>query len=268
MMTDLIWILNAPSLMNTPKGIESSAWLTEQLPSDFQFLSENTIRTPDKRLGIYFEDLVSLIIKKATQPNDYYRNIKIFDNKKTIGEFDFVGRSSRGDFHLECAIKFYIRTGTGEQLSDYIGPGKKDRLDIKWNRLTEHQLPLSDTPLGQIACKDRGLSPTNKVMLLQGYLFHPFEEGQAVQLPIEINTNHLSGWWLRQNTLSQLKHDCQFAILRKPYWLTPNVDRPIDFEELVNEVKQHNFPILISRGVKVDDYWEEKDRGFVVPDDW
>lgn len=268
MNSDLLWILNQPSLMNTPKGIKPFTWLMDKLGNSVDSNNITEQKKPPKRLGIYYENIVEEALLNTSQHIVIKRNIQVKKEKITLGEFDFIGGIDGDDFHLECAIKFYLRVGTGTKLSDYIGPGKKDRLDIKWNRMLEHQLSLSSYTEGIQACQDHNLSPKTKVLLLQGYLFHPFQEGAPKQLADEINPEHLQGWWLRSRDISLLGDRFQTAIMQKPYWLNAAVTETIDTTSLTEVLKGSNFPLLVTRGIMSEEGWQEHDRGFIVPDSW
>ena len=268
MNSDLKWILSSPSLMNTPRGAISFAELYGQARPACLHETDNLVTSPPKRLGIYYENLVEELIKNNPEPIDYKRNIQVKRDKVTLGEFDFIGNHQTASFHLECAIKFYLRVGPGDQLSDYIGPGKKDRLDIKWKRLVDHQLPLSITEEGISTCKAHDVLSPTQVLLLQGYLFHPFKEGVPENIAPEINPNHLNGWWLKQSNVELLGADLELAQMHKPYWLTPNINQAMRIEELKERLQEIEFPILITRGKFRNNEWEEHDRGFIVPDGW
>ena len=67
--------------------------------------------------------------------------------ERTLGELDLIYQNSNASevVHLELAIKFYLLNKGGTQLTDFVGPAGHDRLDLKWDRLRQHQLPLSHT---------------------------------------------------------------------------------------------------------------------------
>ncbi|MCP4598866.1 DUF1853 family protein [Neptuniibacter sp.] len=271
MIADLDWIMNTPSLMDLPEGVSDFKWLTDQISlSGHEFLPADN----NKRLGIYFEDLVSQILNSAPNSIDIKRNIKVFSGKITLGEFDFIGSSPAGDFHLECAVKFYLRVGKGDQLSHFIGPGKKDRLDIKWQRMLSHQLALSSTDEGTITCAELGHQPKHKILLLRGYLFHPFSEFEAASaahvetFAPDINPEHLRGWWMRKSEAELLGTQYHYSIMKKPYWLSPNVIENYSLDELKTRLDGVDFPVLVNRGRFEKSRWVEKDRGFIVPEGW
>ncbi|WP_415894429.1 DUF1853 family protein [Neptuniibacter sp. PT8_73] len=264
MDNDIDWVLSSPSLINVPNSYIPFHDLISADQS--KSVVVNRSRFIARNLGGYYENIVNHILNNDTHIYDIKRNIGIFDNKVTLGELDFIGGSSTGDFHLECAIKYYLRIGSGTKLEDFIGPGKRDRLDLKYERMVEHQLKVSKTPQGILACKSEGLSPAIFVMLVQGYLFHPFAEfGSEIELHPTINPSHLQGWWLRLNEINQIKGLDFYSIMQKPYWLIADQSNLLDYEELKVELLKADRPILVAR---FDKTGKEIDRGFVVPNDW
>ncbi|WP_415903610.1 DUF1853 family protein [Neptuniibacter sp. QD29_5] len=264
MDNDIGWVLRSPSLINVPKSYIPFHDLIS--PDQFKPVAVNTSTFIERNLGGYYENIVNHILNNDHHLSDIKRNIKIFNNEATLGELDFIGGSSTGDFHLECAIKYYLRIGSGTKLEDFIGPGKRDRLDLKYERMVEHQLRVSKTPQGILACKSEGLSPAIFVMLVQGYLFHPFAEfGSKIALHPTINPSHLQGWWLRQNELGQINDSDFYSIMHKPRWLIADQSNLLDYAELKTELSKADRPILVAR---IDKKGKELDRGFVVPNEW
>lgn len=267
MNADLNWILNSPTLMLPPAGITGWKSLFQQL-NIREVPPRHSASPGNKRLGIYYEDLIYEILTKSQENIKLERNIQVKQHKITQGEFDFICHSPRFNFHLECAVKFYLRVGSGQELNHYIGPGKKDRLDIKWNRLLDHQLPLSDTDAGREVLAKLGVSTPKKALLLQGYLFHPLADSDVSNLAAGINPEHLKGWWVRPSQIELLDRHSHYAVMEKPYWLTPRIDKAFDFKQLRLLGDKCRFPLLISRGDWNEGQWIEADRGFLVPEDW
>lgn len=277
MHRDFEWLLHSPMLMQLPDGLlPFSSVINDALvnnpqltPDRIEALSASFVSPQDSyKLGLYYEELVNHILNNSTYIYDLKRNIKVFSNKITLGEYDFIGRAQQGDFHLECAVKFYLRVGSGNRLEDYIGPGKKDRLDIKWQRMLNHQLALSNTPAGLAQCQQYGLQPSLRALLLQGYLFHPFAEGCPAHLADGINPKHLQGWWIRTSELSLIESDALFIEMKKPYWLSPVIEQPLDFTALASLAATKRSPVLVCRVKNGAAGWYELDRGFIVPEDW
>lgn len=267
MIDDLLWILKTPSLVGVDddKVISGVDWLNaaERISSVEPVMGNPT----STRLGLYYENLVNLLINKRIQPIELKRNIQVIKNLITIGEYDFLGRVDAYDFHLECAIKFYLCVGDGGQLSDFIGPNKRDRLAIKYQRMRDHQLQLSETSAGQATCKALNIHPTKKIMLLQGYLFYHLDQAAStLQLAAEINPLHQKGWWIRQNEYRKLSDQFNYAVLQKPYWLSPRPEKLATYHEFIKGICHYDRPQLICRFDKITG--NEVDRGFIVPNLW
>lgn len=275
MIDDLLWILNNPPLMNDKAPCTDSAieWLNE-LCAEIKpeaLLSGSRPLHLNTRLGIHYEDLVSFIIKRSPYTSDLKRNIQVNDNGITQGEFDFLGTASGDydvyDFHLECAIKFYICTGEGAKLSDFVGPNKRDRLDIKYHKMLSKQLTLSQEPAGQSRCAELGFYPTHYMMLLQGYLFYHYKKARPViGIHADINPNHNQGWWLYVNEMPALDGQYAYQVLPKPNWLAVKKDKTFNLSELQLRITSMTQPVLIAR--LNGETLQEVDRGFVMPLDW
>jgi len=271
MIDDLSWILNAPSLIRDKHYpfILGTEWLNEIADSP-DFAIENTV-SGHPRLGLYYENLVNVILNKSPQLTDIKRNIQVGENKTTIGEFDFIGQRHHDltqiDFHLECAIKFYLCRGDGSVLANFVGPNKRDRLDIKLDKMTTQQLLLSKTDAGSQCCSDLGIDPQVFVLLLQGYLFFHYDVwDKPLALHQAINPDHHRGWWLREDEVNLLGENYFFAELIKPYWLSNQLSEYNEKQRFIAKNIPANRPRLICR---IDrETLKEIDRGFIVPRDW
>ncbi|MBN1005468.1 DUF1853 family protein [Amphritea pacifica] len=281
---DLHWLIYSPSLM-TPPDNESSDWLFNipEIDSHLARLDQNPQPLIDElrqqaqfRLGYYFEDLVRFYIKTFIQPIELKYNIQVSREKATVGEYDFLMALQNSiNVHIEAAVKFYLCTTTDVNhchLRDFIGPNRSDRLDRKWQRLTEHQLQLSKTDAGKTQAMALGLLPDRHSLLLRGYLFYPFAQWQAYNPPAPVNPDHLKGWWIRASETDALGEHYQYIVLMKPRWLA--LDRCC-FQETLSraelaEITERSIttPMLIARLVFKEGRWHEADRGFIVPDNW
>ena len=282
---DLAWLIRSPELMTLPEQL-SSAWLFEQpdhhqvlcqLDQEADLLAAQLRQQASYRLGFYFEDLVTIYLKKIIQPIELKTNIQVKKNKNTVGEYDFLMRLNNGEqVHLETAVKFYLYSETqgAEGLSAFIGPNRSDRLDKKWARLMGRQLKLSQTPSGIEQACALGLLPNRRSLLLKGYLFYPYSHWQSQPLLSPLHPAHARGWWLKASESHRL-HDQQirYAVLMKPRWLAParvKLNDSITYVELLNTVVSLHTPLLIAELERHDQSgeWCERSRGFIVPDNW
>lgn len=66
------------------------------------------------RLGHLAERIVSQLIQLSTNYNVIYENVQVIENKKTIGEIDFIIEeiATKQLIHVELAYKFYLFDST------------------------------------------------------------------------------------------------------------------------------------------------------------
>lgn len=272
---DIRWLLNSPSLMALPEAQDAAHWLQHHaslLPHN----NKDTFCSQfwQQRLGFYYENLLNHILLNRIQLTELKRNIQVISKLGTQGEFDFLFRMSVSDiYHIECAVKFYLCTGDGSDLTQFEGPNRRDRLDLKWNKLINKQIQLSTTPDGHATAEKLNILPNHTLILLQGYLFYPFTHPlRSDRLHPAINPSHQQGWWLRNHQLNHiLADDFRYQILNKPYWLScPDLpENELMTAEMIDKrLKEQKHPQFIVRLERPDTRWIEKDRGFVVHDNW
>ncbi len=269
---DYLWARSAPSLMR------SAAASFDSLLAH----TTNTTALPgagaQRRLGLYYEDLVAALLRDALASAPVHRNLQCVQGGVTAGEFDFLYRSAGQWFHLETAVKFYLCCGDGSALSDFIGPGRRDRLDIKWQRLQQHQLALARHPAGKAELDRLGIELPRPQLLMPGYLFYRAGKHLASSaLHADISAEHLRGWWLPARELERLPtgEDCRYAILPKLRWLAPArcaESDTLDWNSLRTELLHQPGPSLVAQLSRLtlegSLCWGETGRGFVVPDNW
>ncbi len=286
---DLQWLADARPLMNPPEGI------TAFIPGDHlknPCLPASQWRTypapPAYRLGRQFEDCIEQLLQYSNNIQRQQRNLIINSASRTLGELDCLYENTNGEcVHLELAIKFYLCNApfniASAGLSDFIGPGGKDRLDKKWLRLLQHQLPISCTPEALAAIHAAGFSaPAKHELLLTGLLFYPYQDWQTCLPAIKsLNPQHNRGWWLFQHQIDQLlkESDVSFLILPRWHWIGGlyhyESPTPLTHQELAEYVLKDTEPkmvAIIKWGLgaqhKRHPHWEELCRGFIVHNDW
>jgi len=212
-----------------------------------------TISSP--RLGYYFERLWAALVELHPDYQLVAENLPLYTaNKITLGALDMLvhNQSVNCIEHWELAIKYYLQIDLGSEIQ-WVGPDVQDRLDLKWQRMRTHQLPLSFHPLTRNWLAERGLpAVTERKAILKGRLFTQADE------------QSLDGCWLDQQTFShhqQAKGD--WYLLPKPFWLRQL--RASDIAQLTPYPQlELNYPkqlVKVERG-------EELMRCFVVDDGW
>jgi uncharacterized protein len=274
---DRLWASLAPSLMRSAAPtLASLVTLPAPDPAD---RDPCPISPPaHQRLGLYYEDLIAGLLTRAVGPDALYRNIQCIAQGITAGEFDFLYCTAQRWFHLETAVKYYLCCGDGSALNHYVGPGRRDRLDIKWQRLQHHQLTLATQDAGRETLARLGIEISATELLMPGYLF--YRAGTTASqstLHADISPDHLRGWWLPIGELERLHNGSQerYTLPPKLRWLSPA--RPAEALTLSwNALRAHlsrcTHPVLVAQVALqtfgTEHYWGETGRGFVVPDDW
>ena len=96
-------ILKANSLDFSVTGLQTFNLSVLNLTTDLEFQLPTNIR-----LGHLAEKIVSVLIKSSTNYKVLYENIQILEDKKTIGEIDFIIEEihTKQLIHMELAYKF------------------------------------------------------------------------------------------------------------------------------------------------------------------
>jgi len=198
------------------------------------------------------------------------RNLQIFEDKRTLGAFDFLIRLATGQVeHWEVAVKFYLLDGHVDVFEHWMGPNRRDRLDIKVTRMAQHQLPLSSHPSAANALAKLNVQPSmlSTRALLKGLLFHPL-------VSEDILTDR--AYWVRQTACLQTVPHPEYIWQprHKPDWIGPASHRTPD--ALTDSEFRHR---LRERRVERPEMWSvcqpvgphrlyELSRYFLVQDHW
>lgn len=268
-----------------PNAVDSDLEWLRQLDENPRLLLNELAQVKSTRLGIYYETLWRFYWQQHPQWQLLAHNLQVVNNGQTLGAFDFILQKDQQYWHLETAVKFYLGIpGPGlaaSEWSHWIGPNCSDRLDIKLKRLLHHQLPLSSNPLGQQKLKllTPSFTQWRSAMCLQGYLFYPAR--QLMAEPIAGHPRHGRGlWWHMQDFFQDLRkgeiHSDYWIILARHQWLAPGQTTDINDllrgESLIRAIEhwvgETQRPQLVAAVVKINGIWQEKMRGFVVPDHW
>jgi hypothetical protein len=291
---DLAWVLASPPLLQPPqtearwldtawsaRAWEASRdWLAE-LDRDPQELQAALARRPG-RLGSYFESLLAAWL--GWPGNPLYRLVRhglpVRSGLRTVGELDFlVEERGSGELqHWEVAVKFYLGVAPGGAHADWVGPGLKDRLDLKVDRLLGHQLGLGRTPVAARLLEELGLPCPSPVCLLRGRLFYPPQAGTGGWAPLHAAPGHLGGWWMPQADFLRYGSDLGLGWMRLPreHWLAPVDTRQPDSTVRIGDA-QAAVPFIEALRASPDNRaaavvglqdGREVTRGFITPADW
>lgn len=244
---DLDWIINSPSLFTDPIVLNASnlKGLTS-LPS---------ISSPyhlSNRLGFYYQWLWKQVIEQSARYDLIAEEIQINSEGRTVGAIDFIvkEKNSKHLEHWEIAIKFYLY-----YQGKWLGPNNNDRLDLKIDKMLNHQLKLTASEAFKEQCDySDNIEPK---MLVQGRLYtNPFttEELPTHCSSLALNTQRIKGNWCFEHQFHLIKE--RLYLLDKSQWVTglkqPSI-LPFSMSKLSKTVHLQS-----QSGI----YW------FIVPDDW
>lgn len=269
---NLLWSLACPDISTDSR----LPWLpASRRAALHDFFSRREIRTGleaklirlleqgrSRRLGIYFENLWAFAFQHHPNYRLLARNLPIRSEGRTLGELDFVVQHLPDDAteHWELAVKFYLQIQ-----SQWVGPGLRDRLDIKLARMADHQLPIAHTTEAITTLNQHGIRLDRKWALMPGRLFTPLHTSPP---------GEPGYWWA--DTAQFLRYFSEpptgWLLLPKQSWLAPCAVSPTVHPQALSAINptalRHQ---LESRGplciAAIGDNGEAY-RGFLVPDDW
>jgi hypothetical protein len=242
-----------------------------------------------RRVGFYYESLVSFLISHFEGLKLITEHLQIQEKGKTLGEIDFIyqDQNTLKVAHLETAVKFYLgvesRINQESIYKHWIGPMIQDRLDLKLSHLINHQTKITQQSAFSTMADQLNLHlPLTQEVLLQGYLFqHPLENTTQ---PFD-HENKSPNLWLKLGEIDEfLPQASKFIILEKPFWLGQYHDKKsnqllsIDLlkAKIQQLIEKWNRPVLvsiipISNIAQQEDntlMFQESNRCFIVPDNW
>lgn len=285
-LRDLDWAVHSPPLLNIES--ESCLWIDEswckqQLivapPDQLRTFRDNL---PQQRLGLYFESLLAFWIRHHPRYQLIAHNLPVRSTCQTItvGAFDFIvhDQLTNSVEHWEVAVKFYLGLGDLCRMSSWYGPGLKDRLDLKTQRLITHQSQLGHHTAGQTTLEQLGVEISERRIMMKGRLFYPWAQWPMISTNSSsiapwLNPNHLSGWWMTLSEFTDSVYAHQFHWLPMGYddWLSDTEHVPSTFKtthQLLEDVEQTKFDYPRAVLGFKPGYTCEQTRGFIVPDDW
>lgn len=282
---DLAWVIGSPPLLdaNHPAyqgQVVGNSWCTQALQYCSPFLIELDrtpaplldfiAQQPTRRLGYYFETLIDFWLHHSAGIELLAHNLPVRDSLRTIGEFDFLFRQHGKIIHWETAIKLYLQAESGTQQNKFVGPGGYDRLDLKVDRIFQHQLCLAS-----VEANHQHVDAAQA--FVKGMLFYHVDT--QPEIAAGVSTMHLHGWWLRhrKDMLRQQSPASRWMVLPRLRWLSPArlpaQAKVMTLSELIVMLEIHfnkmNIALLLAE-LQQDQQgdWLEVSRGFVVSTDW
>lgn len=260
------------------------------------FLAE---ATRGGRVGKYFEALLEFWLREGGSGYELLaRDLQVFESKAhTLGAFDFIVRHTERDAveHWEVTVKYYLQRGNGTLRTAWVGPNRRDRLDVKMRHMATAQLPLSSTHHGRAALAQIGVDgPVISRAWFKGILFRPWRHlpsgddelmyGGVIstEVPPGAATGQPRGLWLESRHFEAYAATTDPRLTRwvfrpRPDWISPargvGAEVGMDREAAARRAISVNAPELWSR-LEPDPLadepqsWVEVSQIFVVPDGW
>lgn len=278
----LAWLCLAPQLLRHDFRFNPAAHLAPefletltQWDQNPETLPARLAEDPERRLGHYFERLYEVLLRDLLGWEIVLQNQQVQAEGRTLGELDFLVRNSdTGQLeHHEIAIKFYLGFFTQENGVLWYGPNARDRLDLKTERLVNHQSGLCQRPETQDLLARVGVNePVMPRIFMPGYLFYATAQ-TLPEAPVQVPTGHLKGHWMwieraRQEDISG------WVPLFKPHWIGPWKQSSAPDAEVaraaLERVESAGVPQLFAMMTKHPESgrWVEASRVFVMPPQW
>ncbi len=295
---DLAWAIGSPCLLDASYSayagrVVDDAWCAKQLQVCAPWLAELDCdpaglhdfiaARPTRRLGHYFESLIAFWLTHRPGTQIIATNLQVQDTERTLGEFDFLFRDGNAAVcHWEAAVKFYLQVEPVAEPRAFIGPGARDRLDLKLNRVFTHQLDLGKTASGRAALP-AGITLDNAQAFIKGMLFFPAIQGENFSAPRTaipgVSDTRLCGWWTRHSLekLPYATENSRWVIVPRLGWLSParlaGHAEVMTHQEISAVLDQHfsgSTEAMLVTQLKKDAQgdWQEVSRGFVVCSAW
>ena len=245
-LRDLAWAIGSAPLL-APDDHETrwldKAWFqrryAEYLPV-LQALQRNPAdllqwleTVSQRRLGSYFESLWIYWLKTNQRFRLLQANLPVRVAGRTLGEFDLLVEDTHNgrQLHWELALKFYLGTADTQQMENWWGPMKRDRLDLKLGHMQTHQCQLSRLPAAKQMLEEYHIAVDEAWSIVKGRLFYP---GGVVVHPAPHNAagSHLSGWWqtlTEFNEAGPANAGTRYSLLDKCQWLSPVLTQQLKF---------------------------------------
>jgi hypothetical protein len=208
-------IVQANSLDFSSTGIQTFDLSELHLATNLEFQLPTNIR-----LGHLVEKIVSELIKASTNYKVLYENIQVIEDKKTIGEIDFIieDKNTKQVIHMELAYKFYLFDPriSSVPINNWIGPNRNDSLIEKLEKLKTTQFPLLYHNLTKSMFNSIAIDEVSQALCLLVSLFIPYEYKGSFS---PIYEKAIKGYYLNMETFISLDNPAKtYYIPSKKEW--------------------------------------------------
>lgn len=251
------WCRNQPPLFAGQGYLPSATW--NRWWSAAHYIP-HSLEQSTKRLGHHYEDLIFHAINQNPELG-VQRNLQIIEDKRTLGEVDFLIDEGGRRCHLEVSIKFYLHCPIRNEL---ISPSGKENWNQKREKLFIHQIPLGKQYYSDI---------DQSMVWVQGMVgYHPKAKPETLDIP-NLTHNHPKGHWVYASEFFEVIEELGDAFMtggllgqhHRDRWGVMPAERKIDFSalaQIILEVQKGERPYAWLVEEKSREVW------VVVNEDW
>lgn len=213
--------------------------ITESLINDLKGITHPRNSVLGKRMESFFE----VAIKHSERYRLIDSNIQIIQNKRTLGEIDFLvyDELKKKVLHIELVYKLYIYDDKlFPEINRWIGPNRKDSFSEKLDKLKKRQFPVLYNEETQKYLAELGLKQEKieQQLCFKARLFTP--SYFAIPEATGINPRCHTGKWYRfSEFLSFPWEDNLFFSPTKRFWSSPpdTNEEWLSYSEIVKTMK-------------------------------
>lgn len=206
------------------------------------------------RLGKQVENYFRACVEHHPDYELVASNIQVFDENRTLGEFDFILRKGHQLIHVELVYKIYLNLVSGV----FVGPNNNDSLVRKRTHLKNNQLPLLNSESGRSAIQALGLDPKSiqQRVLFLGQLFQSEQEPNN-----ELGRDVVyDGKWISRDVLT-LAQESLFYIPEKKFWIASAPKEDVGWVTHSIALKQIDKCMETKRSIML---WEKTVQGDLI----
>lgn len=212
--------------------------VTETLLQDLEKIDHPRNSVLGKRMESFFE----IAIKHSDRYDIIGSNIQVIENKKTLGELDFLvlDKYSSKPLHVELVYKLYIYDPefTAEE-ERWIGPNRRDSFPEKMEKLNSRQFPILYQPETESYLSGLGvnLEEIEQQLCFKAQLYLPENKDRE---SLQINKNCLKGNWYRLREFEKMdwKNNLFFSPKKKFWPCDPATNSHwISYSEILKEIE-------------------------------
>jgi len=229
-------ILKAHSLDYLVTGLPTFSLTELKLVSDVDFPLPTNLR-----LGHLAEKVVSGLIKLSTNYKVLYENVQLIEDKKTIGEIDFIiTENNTGQLiHMELAYKFYLYDPeiSSETITNWIGPNRNDSLKEKLEKVKSKQFPLLHHDSAKSIFDKLQIGEVSQVLCLLVSLYIPYKYKGSFSSTYE---KAIKGYYLGLEKFISFDHSEKSYYLpsKKEWGMDPSGNKNwLGFTDLEKQIK-------------------------------